>query len=312
MSAARRAAFAAPSRGVPAEIPYKVRIRHEWDSVAEAWASDRWWKLIEAGAQSCNDRLVELAELGPGDRVLDLGTGIGEPAATAARRVGPDGRVLGIDFSPRMIEQGRERIRQLGLSNVELEIGDVESLALEPASFDAILSRWTLMMIEDLGATLADLHRLLTPGGLLAAGLWGPPERVPMISAAMGAALELLQVPAPPPDAPQHLWTRGIDTLERLARSAGFTDVRTESIDLVFELSSAETYAEFVYSMAGPVRMLVDSQPAPQAKALFRAFIEAAKPFTAADGTVRFHNETILLVSRRPEGTVTNFPGAAA
>lgn len=310
---AARPAVASPSasRPLPEDIPYKERIRHEWDSVAEAWASDRWWPLLEASAQACSDRLVELAGIGPGDRVLDVGTGIGEPAVTAARRVGPDGRVLGIDLAPRMIDQGRERIRQLALPCVELEVGDIESLALEPASFDAVLSRWTLMMMEDLGASLADLHRLLAPGGTLATGLWGPPERVPMISAALGAALELLQVPAPPPDAPQHLWTRGTDTLERLARSAGFTEVRTESIDSVFELSSAETYAEFVYSMAGPVRVLVDSQPAPQAKALFRAFVEAAREFALPDGTVRFHNETILLVGRRSEGTITTFPGAA-
>lgn len=292
------------------DIPFKDRIRHEWNAVAEDWGGSRWWPLVERSAQACNDRLVELADLGPGNRVLDVGTGVGEPAATAARRVGPDGRVLGIDLAPRMIERGQKRIRQLGLSNVDLEVGDIESLALPPRAFHAVLSRWTLMMMEDLGAALADLHQLLVPGGHLAVGLWGPPSKVPMIQVAMGAALELLQVPPPPPDAPGHLWTRGTDTLETLARTAGFAEVRTESVELTFDLPSREEYAQFVYRMAGPVRLLVDMQPEATGRELLQAFAEAAQPFERPDGTVRFRNETILLLGRRPVelGRVTPFP----
>jgi SAM-dependent methyltransferase len=282
------------------DIPFKDRMRHEWDAVAEDWAGDRWFPLVERSAQTCNDRLVELADLGPGDRVLDLGTGIGEPAATAARRVAPDGRVLGIDLAPAMIREGRRRIERLGLSNVELEVADIEELDLEPASFDAVLSRWTLMMMEDLGTALADLHRFLVPGGRLAVGLWGHPRRVPMVTAALGTALELLRIPAPPPEEPNHLWTQGSDALEKLALTAGFSEVQTETMDLVFDLPSPEFYAEFVYSMAGPVRVLVDLQPEPVARELFEAFAEAARSFCRPDGTVRFVNETILLTGRRP------------
>lgn len=282
-------------------VPYKDRIRHEWNSVAADWASDRWYRLVERSAQICNDRLVELAALRPGDRVLDVGTGVGEPAVTAARRVAPGGRVLGIDLAPTMVREGRRRIRNLGVANVDLEVGDIESLELPPTSFDAVLSRWTLMLMEDLGTTLAGLHRLLTPGGMLAAGLWGHPSRVPMVSAALGAALELLRIPAPPPEAPGHLWAQGSDALESLARQAGFSAVRTEILNLVFDLPSPERYAEFVYRMAGPVRVLVDSQPESVARELLDAFAHAARRFRRPDGKVRFVNETILLVGRKPE-----------
>lgn len=289
-----------PPQSSPA-APYKDRIRHEWDSVAADWASDRWFRVVERSAQSCNDRLVELADLQPGDRVLDVGTGVGEPAVTAAHRVAPGGRVLGIDLAPAMIREGRRRIRQLGVANVELMVGDIESLELPPAGFEAVLSRWTLMLMENLGTTLAGLHRLLTPGGMLAAGLWGHPRRVPMVSAALGAALELLRIPPPPPEAPGHLWAQGSDALESMARQAGFSGVRTESLDLVFDLPSPEHYAEFVYRMAGPVRVLVDSQPEAVARDLFGAFARAGRRFRQPDGKVRFVNETILLVGRKPE-----------
>ena len=291
---------ASPPRPSPV-VPYKERIRHEWNLVAENWASDRWYRVVERSAQTCNDRLVELAALRPGDRVLDVGTGIGEPAVTAARRVAPGGRVLGIDLAPAMIREGRRRIRRLGLPDVELAVGDIESLDLPAASFDAVLSRWTLMLMEDLGSTLAGLYRLLVPGGMLATGLWGHPHRVPMVSAALEAASELLRLPPPPPEAPGHLWARGSDALEALARGAGFAAVRTETLNLVFDLPSPEHYAEFVYRMAGPVRLLVDSQPEPVAGDLFQAFADAGRRFRRPDGKVRFVNETILLVGRKPE-----------
>jgi ubiquinone/menaquinone biosynthesis C-methylase UbiE len=80
-----------------------------------------------------SERLLELAEVGPGDRVLDIATGIGEPAVTTARRVGPEGRVLATDIAPGMLEIGRERAAELGLDNVEFWEADAEALEL-PAS----------------------------------------------------------------------------------------------------------------------------------------------------------------------------------
>lgn len=303
------------ARKLAVEIPlgtsYKERIRHEWNEVAEAWADDRWWQLVEDSAQTCNDRLVQLAELRTGDRVLDVGTGIGEPAVTAAQRVGPEGRVVGIDLAPRMIEEGRKRVRRLGLSNIELVVDDIEDLSLSPSTaFDAVLSRWVLMLMGDLGTVLSRLRDLLVPEGLMAVALWGHPERVPMISASLGAAVELLQIDLPP-ELPSPLWAHGQDSLASLARAAGFTEVRTEILDTVFELPSPDGFAEFIYRMAGPIRVLVDDQPPATRLELLSAFAEAARPFTQANGTVRFCNENILLVGRRPTPSSRRLPRAA-
>jgi len=297
--------------GTSDDTPYKERIRHEWNAVAEAWADDRWWPLVENSAQICNERLVRLAELRTGDRVLDVGTGIGEPAVTAARRVGPEGQVIGIDLAPRMIEEGRKRVRRLGLCNIELVVDDIEDLSLTPSTaFDAVLSRWVLMLMGDLGAVLIRLRGLLVPEGFLAVALWGHPERVPMISASLGAALELLRIELPP-ELPSPLWTHGQDSLANLAREAGFIEVRTEILETVFELPSPAAFAEFIYRMAGPVRVLVDDQPPATRLKLLNAFAEAARPFSQADGTVRFCNENILLVGRRPPRLSRRFPRVA-
>ena len=69
-----------------------------------------WWQVIEKGAQKINDRLIDLAKIKQGDKVLDLATGIGEPAVTAAKVVGSQGHVLAVDISPQMLAIARQRV----------------------------------------------------------------------------------------------------------------------------------------------------------------------------------------------------------
>lgn len=289
-----------PEPGASAVRSFKDRLRQEWNGVADAWGTDRWWRFIEQAAQGCNDHLVRLAEIGPGHRVLDVGTGIGEPAVTAARQVGPEGYVLGVDLAHRMIEHGRRRLRRLGLPNVNLQEGDAETLDLAPASFDAVLSRWTLMLFEDLSGTLGRLRSLLRPGGHLAAGLWGHPSRVPMISASLGAAARTLNLEPPPMDGPTHLWIHGAETLERIVREAGFSEVHSEPFDMVFDFPSPRFAAEFVGRMAGPLRLLLDHLPDARAEQVVVAVAEALSAYCQSDGTVRMVNETLIVAGRRP------------
>ena len=77
-----------------------------------------------------SDRLVELAGIRQGQRLLDVATGIGEPAVTAARKVGPSGRVTAIDLSPAMLAIARERAKENGLANIEFQEADAEFLKL--------------------------------------------------------------------------------------------------------------------------------------------------------------------------------------
>src|SRR5918911_2535852 len=119
-----------------------------WDNAAAGWQS--WWDTIERGAHKVSNELVELAELKPGDRVLDIATGIGEPAVTAARKVMPNGKVLAIDISPQMLAIAKTRAKSLGLDGImEFRESDGEKIDLPDSTiatkFDAIVSRWGLM-----------------------------------------------------------------------------------------------------------------------------------------------------------------------
>ena len=127
---------------------YKTSQRQSWNKVAEGW--QKWWKTFEQDAQKVNERLIELAEIKQGDKVLDIATGIGEPAITAARKVGIKGHVLATDISPQMLKIAKERAASFGLQNIvefkeidaeRIDI-DLEPLLQQLSSFNAVLCRW--------------------------------------------------------------------------------------------------------------------------------------------------------------------------
>src|SRR5215469_18417216 len=178
---------AASARGVPtmSTVPFdpnqwKARQRQEWDTVAAGWSA--WWPIFERSMQVLNDHLIALAHIEPGQRVLDIATGIGEPAVTAAKRVGPTGQVVAIDQSSQMLAIARERVATLGLQNIEFRVLDAEQLDLLEEKFDAVLCRWGLMLFPQLVPALDGVRQRLLPGGRFAAAVWPAPARVPALS----------------------------------------------------------------------------------------------------------------------------------
>ncbi|TMI98390.1 MAG: methyltransferase domain-containing protein [Bacillati bacterium ANGP1] len=128
-----------------------------------------WDRHIVPAIGAIRGRLIELVDLKPGERVLDVGTGTGAVAFDAARKVGADGRVAGIDTSPRMLKRAREKAAKSGLKSVEFRKMNSSSLDWPDESFDAVIS--CLGQPEapwDVRPACAEWHRILVPGGRLA------------------------------------------------------------------------------------------------------------------------------------------------
>ena len=106
-----------------------------------------------------------LGRLGPGERVLDLGSGAGTDSLVAALMVGPAGSVTGIDMTPEMIDKARAGASDLGLDNVTFVEGEVEELPFEDASFDVLISNGVIDLIPDKEAVFSSIYRVLVPGG---------------------------------------------------------------------------------------------------------------------------------------------------
>jgi SAM-dependent methyltransferase len=108
---------------------------------------------------------VALASLKPGEKVLDLGSGGGIDCFLAARRVGPEGRVIGVDMTPEMIHLARENGSKSGLNNVEFRLGEIENLPVENGVIDAVISNCVINLSPDKERVFREIYRVLKPGG---------------------------------------------------------------------------------------------------------------------------------------------------
>ena len=141
------------------------------------------WQRYDADEQrltaSVSHRMLELAQLQPGMHVLDLASGRGEPAIAAAQCVGLGGRVVGIDLSDSMLQMARRRAQDSDVENLELIVGDAQTLeGVPPFEFDAVLARWGLMYMADPVMALASARSLCRSQARLVAAMWAEPERV--------------------------------------------------------------------------------------------------------------------------------------
>jgi len=108
-----------------------------------------------------------IASLKPGEVVLDIGSGGGIDAFYAARRVGAEGRVIGLDMTPQMIERATLSARDAGLDQVEFRLGHAEEMPIEDGTVDVILSNCVINLCEDKGRVFEESYRVLKSGGRL-------------------------------------------------------------------------------------------------------------------------------------------------
>jgi ubiquinone/menaquinone biosynthesis C-methylase UbiE len=279
---------------------YKEEERQSWDSVAAAW--QKWWKTIERGTENVSRRLVELAEIKPGSRVLDIATGIGEPALTAAKQVGKSGQVLATDISPQMLSFAKQRAISLGLQIViEYKEGDAETIDLPPLTFDAALCRWGLMLMPDPKTCLSNIYRSLVNGGHFAAAVWGSPEKVPFAFVPMSIILKETNSPPPPPGSPGPFSMSDQNSLKNSYLASGFKDPSIERMNVVFDFNSPDDYLTFVIEHGGPaLQKPLAGQTNKKRKEIFKAISKAAEKYVEdTTGKVRLENEAMLIVGRK-------------
>ncbi len=208
-----------------------------------------------------SERMLDLADLQPGMRVLDLATGRGEPALRASRRVGPEGYVLGVDLSESLLRMTREAADREGLAHLELRAGDAQRLEdLPEAHFHAATARWGLMYMASPIDALACARRALLPGAPLVAALWAEPDRVPYYTLPRALLRHLLTVPAQAPEAPGTFRYADLDRVRRDFGRAGFTLDHVEDIDTpVFEAETREEMIAWVRALG--LTQLLDGLP---------------------------------------------------
>ena len=275
----------------------KNRQRDDWNAVSTGW--EKWWDTLEQGASHVSQRLIELAGLEPGKRVLDIATGIGEPALSAARAVAPGGRVLATDQAAEMLAIAARRAEAAGVDNVDFLQVDGELLYEVDGHFDAVLCRWGLMFFPMLDLALRNIQQRLDNGGRLAAAVWSTPDKVPSISLSMNVAREMLDVPPPPPGTPHPFALADREALQQAFLAAGFSNVKCEILPVRFTMPSAEAYTAFTRDVSAPIATLCAGLDEARREALWAAITEAAREYATADGEIVMENEAICIVGER-------------
>ena len=173
---------------------YKQTTQEQWQSAAAAW--NRWEPTLAQWLGPATELMLDLAEIRPGNRVLDLAAGSGGQTLIAARRVGPTGSVLATDLSSNILAFAAENAQNDGLNNVQTRVMDAGNLELEDQTFDAAICRLGLMYLPDQVKALSGIYGVLKPGAKLASWSLARP-RNPFFSLPVAIIRRRAQLPPP-------------------------------------------------------------------------------------------------------------------
>ena len=251
------------------------QVQRDWKKSAIGW--ERYETTLLHTLAAVDPFLIRALALAPGHRVLDFGCGSGEPTLAIAPLVAP-GSVLGLDLSTPMLAIARRRARLRGSRNVEFRRGDISRVRLR--RFDRIVSRFGLMFVEDVPATLARLRGLLKPGGRIALAVWAPLDRNAAFRIRAEVSRPFLAEPPPHPEAvpgPMRLGRAG--WLAQLLRDAGFTGIHTDGVHTPFTYRDEEDYFAVNFTTPGPSQALYDSLDDAQRASLRRQLAQRLRPY---------------------------------
>lgn len=215
--------------------------------VAEQWQRGKAQRdKVNAAA---NEKMLDLANLQPGNRVLDVAAGTGDQTLMAARRVGPTGHVLATDISANMLKHASNAAREAGLMNVETRVMDAENINLDGDSFDSVICRQGLMLLSNPGKALVGMRRVVKPEGKVVALVWSSEEKNPYQGLPFAIVRRIGNMPAPASGRPGLFALGEPGLLEGVFRDAGFLDIAIHAVSLRRRFASTE---QAIQSMKNP------------------------------------------------------------
>jgi SAM-dependent methyltransferase len=276
---------------------FKAATRDLWDKHAEGWdahsAEIRTWLRVPT------DAMLAMAEVGPGDRVLDVAAGAGDQTLDIAERVGPDGSVLATDLSPLILQFAQDRARSAGHRNVQTSAVDGENMNVGEGEFDATICRLGLMFFPDAGKGLREMYRALKPGGRACTMVFSSPDKNPCVSVLVSTALKHAGLPPRDPYKPGGLLSLGKPGLiDELFQQAGFSRVATTKLAAPFRLPSVRHYLDFIRNSASPVLQILARLDAPAKEEAWAEIEAKLSAFNTTDGWDG-PNELLLTTGRR-------------
>lgn len=238
-------------------IEFKESTRQQWQNVAEAW--NRWGPELEDWLEPATEAMFEMARLAPGERVLDVAGGAGQPALTAVARVSPGGYVLSTDLASNLVRLARDNARERGFTDdqFEAQVMDGEHLELPDASFDRVLSRLGLIYFPDRPKALKEIYRVLKPGGRVALASFSEPAANPFFEIPITIIRRRAHLSAPAPGSPGPFSMGSRDVMEGALRQAGFGEIETRVIAAPLRFTTADECLRFEQESFGALHKML-------------------------------------------------------
>jgi SAM-dependent methyltransferase len=247
-------------------------------------------------------RAMDAAAIAAGERVLDVGCGCGQTSLELVRRVGANGRVLGVDVSAPMLESARQRASQRKGGRLEFMLADAQTAALERAAFDLLFSRFGVMFFADPVAAFSNLRRALVSGGRLAFVCWQPLQANPWMLVPLGAAAKHIPLPPPPPPgAPGPFAFGDAERVARILAQAGFAQVELEACEMPIRVGSGDldSAVRFLLEGAGPMSAALKDATGEVREKVAASVRAALEPFQRPGG-VELPSATWIATARNP------------
>jgi SAM-dependent methyltransferase len=261
---------------------YKNAQREQWNKDGAAWR--RWNPVLDRWYGEATRQMLDLARIETGQRILDIAAGAGEPAVSAAQRVGPGGYVLATDISEGIVELARQVARERGFKQIETRAMDGEKLDLPDASFDAVLCRLGLMYMPQPVAALREWRRALRAGGRVAVVVFSTPERNSWGAMPASIIRRRAGLPPPVPGQPGPFSLGGPGVLEGIFRQAGFADPEVRAVPVPHRMRTAAEYVRVASEAFGAFNAMMAQLSPPEREAAWNEVEGTMRSFESSGG----------------------------
>jgi ubiquinone/menaquinone biosynthesis C-methylase UbiE len=280
-------------------MPQEKEFFSQWSESAPYW--DKHREIIREMFQPITQALIEDAKITARQDVLDVATGPGEPALSLSKLVGTEGKIIGVDAAPEMVEAARREAKRRGFQNANFDVALAGDLPFPENTFDAVVSRFGVMFFPSPIEGVREMLRVLKPGGRVAIAVWHFAEKNPFHYSVSQVVERYVASPAPVPDSPDPFRFAEPGKLLTIVSSAGAAATSERLLRFTIRAQiSVEDFWALRSEMSEKLRAKLATLSKEQMAKLKREVLEALGAYSA-DSAMSFPAEVLIVSGEKKQ-----------